>query len=125
MTRPLKEQVSDAVHDPDVSRHLLDLFELMTGEHDRRAILLMQPLEHRPERPQAVGVQPIQRLVEKQQFGISENGNRHAKPLPHAAGIFLYLSPDILSDTQRLDSAVGIRSFQSLQSTGNLEVLCS
>ena len=78
------------MHDDDVATGLLDLAEQVGGEEDRRAAC-RDPQQGLTDLDYLSRVEPVDRLVQDEQFRLSKERLSEAEPLAHPMGVSLHL----------------------------------
>ena len=116
--RALGDQVT-AVEDADAIGELVGLFEVLRGEEDRHAELLVQLAHLLPHAGAADGIETRGGLVEEQHLGVVHERGREVEPPLHAAGIRADLAIERVADVdhgrQLLDPLFGLPAAQAVE----------
>ena len=75
------------VDDADPVRELVGLLEVLRGEEDRHAELVVEPAHLVPHAGPADGIEAGGRLVEEQDLGVVHERGREVEPALHAARV--------------------------------------
>ena len=107
------------IHDGDAIAQLLRLVHVVGGEHHRLALGLDR-LDPLPEVVTSLGIQPCGGFVQKQQFGVAEQGQGQQQALTLAAGELAAVPVDELAKGAQLDEqlpwqGVGIEAGEQAQ----------
>ena len=86
----------------------LDLAHEVAG-HQHRAPLVGEATQQRPDPADAVQVEAVDRLVEEQHLGVTQQGSRDPESLPHPQGVPLHPSPGGGAQAHLVDDLVDPR----------------
>ena len=100
--RGIQAEQMAVIDDGNLIAQLLGLVHVVGGEHHRLALRLDR-LDALPEVVARLGIEPRGGLVQKQQLGVAEQGQRQQQPLPLTAGELAAVPIDEFSQRTQLD----------------------
>ena len=92
--------------DANAVGQLVGLFEILRGEKDGGALLLIQPAHFFPHRRAAHGIEPGGGFVQEQHQGLMHQRTRQIQSARHSSGIRLDSSVDGVADVDQSNEIV-------------------
>ena len=111
------------MHDADVGGGLFDLAQQVAGQQHRRPGPGRQVTEKAAHVGDAVGVQPIGRLVEDQHRRGPQHGPGQPQPLTHAQRIVRDPPPGVFGHLDHLKHPLDLRPGQADEAAGQVQIL--